>query len=72
MVSETVNRASIFFTEKPRPDGLALAFQNCRPGQSRQKAVILAWLGLAYFGLAWPGSRPEAGPSTALRGFDAQ
>ena len=47
-------------------DGLALASHNPRPGQSRQKAVILARLGPAYVGLAWPGSRPEAGPGTAL------
>jgi hypothetical protein len=30
--------------------------------------MTLAQLGLAYFGLAWLGSRPEAGPSTALLG----
>jgi hypothetical protein len=26
----------------------------------------MAWLGLAYLGSAWPGSRLQAGPSTAL------
>jgi hypothetical protein len=26
----------------------------------------MARLGSAYLGLAWPGSRPEAGPGTAL------
>ena len=26
----------------------------------------MAWPGLAYLGLAWPGLRPEAGPCTAL------
>jgi hypothetical protein len=26
----------------------------------------MAWLGLAYFGLAWLGPWPEAGPCTAL------
>ena len=52
--------------QKPRPDGLALAFQERKPGQSRHEAVITARPGLAYFGLAWPGSRPQAGPSTAL------
>ena len=56
-----------YITEKPRPDGLALAFQECKPGQSHHEAVIKAWLGLAYLGLAWPGSRPQAGPCTALR-----
>ena len=43
-----------------------MAFQNTRPGQSHHKAVILAWLSLAYLGLAWPGSRPQARPCTAL------
>ena len=53
-------------TEKPRPDGLALAFQECEPGQSRHEAVNTARPGLAYLGPAWPGSRPQAGPCTAL------
>ena len=53
-------------TKKPRLNGLALAFQNPRPGQSRHEAVITARLGLAYLGLAWLGSRPQAGPGTAL------
>ena len=52
--------------ENPRPEPRLLACQNHRPGQSRQEAVILARLGSAYLGLAWPGSRPEAGPSTSL------
>ena len=51
---------------KPRPDGLALALQDSRPGQSPQEATILARLGLAYLGLAWPSSQPEAGPCTSL------
>jgi hypothetical protein len=34
-------------TKKPRLNGLALAFQNPRPGQSRHEAVITARLGLA-------------------------
>jgi hypothetical protein len=45
---------------------LALAFQECKPGQSHHEAVIMAWLGLAYLGPAWPSLQPEAGPSTAL------
>ena len=48
------------------PEPAALAFQNTRPGQSHHKAIILAWLSLAYLGLAWPGSRPQARPCTAL------
>ena len=51
---------------KPWPELVTLAFQNIRPGQSHHKAVILAWLSLAYLGLAWPGSRPQARPCTAL------
>ena len=47
-------------------DGLALAFEIL----SRAKAVVglalMARLGLAYLGLAWLGSQPEAGPGTAL------
>ena len=50
----------------PWPEPAALAFQNTRPGQSHHKAVILAWLSLAYLGLAWPGSQPQARPCTAL------
>ena len=56
----------ILLTEKPRPGGLALAFQEGKPGQSRHEAVKMARPGLAYLGLAWPGSRPQAGPCTAL------
>ena len=51
---------------KLQPEGLALALQNSRPGQSPQEATILAQLGLAYLGLAWPGSQPEARPCTSL------
>ena len=56
----------ILLTEKPRPDGLALAFRESKPSQSCQEAVIAARLGLAYLGLAWPGLWPQAGPCTAL------
>ena len=35
-------------TKKPWPDGLALAFQESKPSQSRHEAVIAAWLGPAY------------------------
>jgi len=50
------------YAKKPRLNGLALAFQQGRPGQSHLEAVITARLGLAYFGRAWLGSRPQAGP----------
>src|SRR5229473_5970928 len=51
---------------KPRLDGLALAGLDTRPGQSPHEARYLAWLGLAYFGLALAGSRPQAGPGKTL------
>jgi hypothetical protein len=35
-------------TKKPRLSGLALAFQNPEPGQSRHEVVFTAWLGLAW------------------------
>ena len=57
---------AIPISEKPQPDGLALACQNHRPGQSHHKAINLAWPGLAYLGLAWLGSQPEARLGTAL------
>ena len=50
------------YAKKPRLNGLALAFRQGRPGQSQLEAVITARLGLAYFGRAWLGSRPQAGP----------
>jgi len=62
-----VARALSSASEKPWPDGLALACENHRPGQSHQEAIIIgAWPGSAYLGPAWLGSRPEAGPATAL------
>src|SRR5260370_28090196 len=51
---------------KPRLDGPALAGVDTRPGQSPHEAGYLAWLGLAYFGLALAGSRPQAGPGKTL------
>ena len=39
----------VIFTEKPRPDGLALVFQERKPGQSRHEAVKMAR----------PGSQPR-------------
>jgi hypothetical protein len=47
---------------------MALAFETHRPGQSCGQAMTLAWLGLAYLGLALAGPWPEAGPSTSLIG----
>jgi hypothetical protein len=36
-----------------RPDGLALAFQTCEPGQSHYEAVVTAWLGQAHHYFGW-------------------
>jgi len=41
-------------------------FSNPKPGQSHHEATFTARLGLAYLGLAWPGSWPQAGPGTSL------
>ena len=57
------NNFLFVLAEKPQPDGLALAFQGCEPGQSRHEAVIMARLGLAYLG--------PAGPGTALAASEA-
>jgi len=54
-------------TARPWLSSLALAFQHPKPGQSCHEAISVAQLGLAYLGLAWPGSWPQAGPHTALR-----
>jgi hypothetical protein len=53
-------------TKKPRPGGLALAFKTLGQAKAVIKPSTMARLGLAYLGLAWPGSRPQAGPSTPL------
>ena len=68
VITKAVNSHAQTFLRKPWPNGLALAFQDARPGQSPHEAVInnLARLGSAYLGPAWPGSRPQAGPCTSL------
>ena len=45
--------------EKPQPDGLALAFQECKLAKAVMKPLI-------WPGLAWPGLWPQARPCTAL------
>jgi hypothetical protein len=45
---------------------LGFGFSNAKPGQSHHEAIFTARLGLAYLGLAWPGSWPQAGPGTSL------
>ena len=54
------------YTEKPWPDSLALAFQNMSLAKAIIEAIALAWLSLAYFGLARLSLQPEAGPGTTL------
>jgi hypothetical protein len=51
---------------KLRLDGPALALLNPRPCPKPLQASNMARHSLAYLGLAWLGSRPEAGPGTAL------
>jgi hypothetical protein len=50
---------------------LGFGFSNPKPGQSHHEAIFTARLGLAYLGLAWPGSWPQAGPGTSLDKSDA-
>lgn len=52
--------------QKPRLDGLALAFEIVGPAKAIVEPSHMAWLGPAYLGPAWLGPRPEAGPGTAL------
>ncbi|KAG1785043.1 uncharacterized protein HD556DRAFT_1451136 [Suillus plorans] len=65
--------------QKPWPKPPASAFHNVRPGQSRQQAVTLAWLGLAH-GLKpgcahhYPGSPApgQAAPTIASPSLDSR
>ena len=54
------------YLQKPGPKPGALAFKNYRPGQKPPQAKHRAWLGPAFFGLAWPGFWPQAGAGTSL------
>ena len=47
---------------------LALTFQDHRPGQKPSQAKVLAQLGPASFGSAWPGLWPQARAGTSLCG----
>ena len=51
---------------KYRAQAVGLGFQNHRPGQNPPQAKHRARLGLAFFGLAWPGFWPQAGAGTSL------
>ena len=53
-------------TKKPRPEPPAPALLFLEPGQSPHWAATPAWPTRAWLGLAWPGSRPGAGPGTTL------
>ena len=52
--------------EKPWPRPTALAFTKPRLGQKPSQAKVLARLGPAFFGSAWPGLWPQAGAGTSL------
>jgi len=52
--------------QKPGPRPTALAFPKPRPGQKPSQAKSKARLGPAFFGLAWPGFRLQAGAGTSL------
>jgi len=50
-----LSNSTAIATEKPRPDGLALACQNLRLDQSHWKAITLAWPIWVQLGLASGG-----------------
>jgi hypothetical protein len=63
------NIKHVMISQKPRPDGLASALRNPRPGQSRQKANKLARPGLAYIGLGLAGLTASGRAGTSLSTF---
>jgi hypothetical protein len=60
----TANLSHIPRVQKPGLRPTALAFLYPRPGQKPAQAKGQAWLGPAFFGLAWPGFWPQAGAGT--------
>jgi hypothetical protein len=62
----TANLGHISRVQKPGLRPTALAFLYPRPGQKPAQAKGWAWLGPAFFGLAWPGFWPQAGAGTSL------
>ncbi len=60
------------YITEPRPEPVALAFQNLRLGQSRVQAMSfgLAWLGLAH-GLKPGHAHHYFGPSKLIRSVDS-
>ena len=62
----TANLSHIPRVQKPGLRPTALAFLYPRPGQKPAQAKSQAWLGLAFFGLAWPGFWLLAGAGTSL------
>jgi len=55
-----------FNSQKPWLRPLALAFEKPRPGHRPSEAILMAWLGLAFFGPAWPGFWLQARAGTSL------
>ena len=62
----TANLSHIPRVQKLGLRPMALAFLYPRPGQKPAQAKSQAWLGPAFFGLAWPGFWLQAGASTSL------
>ena len=62
----TANLSHIPRVQKPGLRPTALAFLYPRLGQKLAQAKSQARLGLAFFGLAWPGFWLQAGASTSL------
>ena len=58
------NRCSSLSSWKLQPHGFGFSPSQARPKPSWNHHLVQ--LGLSYFGLAWPGSWPQAGPCTAL------
>jgi hypothetical protein len=62
-----INLCQISKVQKLGPRPTALALPKPKPaGQKPSQAKKKAQLGLAFFGLAWPGFRLQAGAGTSL------
>ena len=62
----TANLSHIPRVQKLGLRPMALAFLYPRPCQKLAQAKSQAWLGPAFFGLAWPSFWLQAGASTSL------
>ena len=66
ILSLTENSSDVLGVQKLGLRPMALALPYPRPGQKPAQAKRWAWLGPAFFGLAWPGFWPQAKASTSL------